>query len=182
MLYVLIVALTVIITFLPLLNTAHIWAIRDSMALYFQRFEFNGSIYYLARWYGFKTEGHNIIAKSGQWMMYATLASIFLYSFIGKKKAWPNMMVWVWSLYLLFATTVHPWYVIPLIAVSVFSTNRFPFLWSYLIFLTYFNYMGGEYLDRIEIVWVEYGVLAIAALFEVFGKSLNPLFLPKKLI
>lgn len=48
MVYGLIVAATVAITFLPLINTAHIWAIWDSAELYFQKFEFNGSFYYLA--------------------------------------------------------------------------------------------------------------------------------------
>lgn len=181
MIYGLLVALVVVVTFLPLINTAHIWAIRDSMELYFQKFEFNGSIYYLARWYGFETEGHNIIAKSGKWMLYATLGSILLYSFIGKKKEWPQMMVWVWALYLLFATTVHPWYVIPLLAVSVFSKIRFPFLWSYLIFLTYFNYMLGEYVDRIDLVIIEYASVAIMAMFEVFGSKMDKLFIKKGL-
>ena len=101
MLYGLIVGGVLVISFLPLINTAHIWAIGDSLALYFQKFEFNGSIYYLARWYGFETEGHNIIAKSGQWMMMATLVSITLYALLPTKKSLPIKMVWVWSLYLL---------------------------------------------------------------------------------
>ena len=180
MIYGLIVGATLSVTFLPLINTAHIWAIKDSIELYFQKFEFNGSIYYLARWYGFETEGHNIIAISGKWMMYATTATIFLYSLISKKKDWPRQMVWVWTLYLLFATTVHPWYIIPLLAVAVFSKVRFPFLWSYLIFLTYANYLGGEYTDRIEVVIVEYSLVGLIALWEVFGGSSEKLFFGKK--
>ena len=178
--YGLIVGATLSVTFLPLINTAHIWAIKDSIELYFQKFEFNGSIYYLARWYGFETAGHNIIAKSGKWMMYATMATIFLYSLISKKKDWPRQMVWVWTLYLLFATTVHPWYIIPLLAVAVFSKVRFPFLWSYLIFLTYANYLGGEYTDRIEVVIVEYSLVGLIALWEVFGGSSEKLFFGEK--
>lgn len=180
MIYGLIVVATLSVTFLPLINTAHIWAIKDSMELYFQKFEFNGSIYYLARWYGFETEGHNIIAKSGKWMMYATMGSIVLYALIGKKKDWPRQMVWVWTLYLLFATTVHPWYVVPLLAVAVFSKVRFPFLWSYLIFLTYANYLGGQYTDRIEVVIIEYSLVGIIALWEVFGGSSEKLLFGKK--
>lgn len=179
--YGFIVAAALAITFLPMINTAHIWAIKESMELYFQKFEFNGSIYYLARWYGFETDGYNIIAKSGKWMMYATMVSIVLYSLLAKKeKDWPKQMVWVWTLYLLFATTVHPWYVIPLLAVSVFSKIRFPFLWSYLIFLTYINYLGGEYTDTIEVVIVEYGLVGLIAIWEMFGKSTPDRFLLKK--
>ncbi len=169
---------TLAISFLPLINTAHVWAIWESMSLYFQKFEFNGSIYYLARWYGFETEGHNIIAKSGKWMMYATFGLIMLYSLLAKPKGdWPRQMVWVWFFYLLLGTTVHPWYVIPMLAMSVFSTKRFPLVWSALIFLTYINYAGGEYTDRIDIVIIEYSLVFIAVLFDLFSDRLNRWFL-----
>mgnify|MGYP001127220536 CR=1 FL=1 len=178
LIYGLIVMATLAISFLPLINTAHVWAIWDSMSLYFQKFEFNGSIYYLTRWYGFETEGHNIIAKSGKWMMYATFAAIMSYSLLAKVKGtWPRQMVWVWLLYLLFATTIHPWYLIPLLALSVFSTKRFPLIWSVLIFLTYINYMGGEYTDRLDVVLIEYSVVLVAILFDLFGDRLNRWFL-----
>ena len=169
--YGLIVAGVLFISFLPLINTAHLWAIRDSMALYFQKFEFNASLYYLARWYGFETAGHNIIARSGKWMMYATLASIWLYALVGKKKRLPEQMMWVWTLYLLFATTVHPWYVIPLLAVSVFSHKQYPYLWSILVFFTYVNYRAGGYTEHLEVVVVEYGVVLGVALFEAVGRE-----------
>ncbi|MFT7056698.1 MAG: hypothetical protein ACJAR3_002337, partial [Roseivirga sp.] len=149
---------------------------QDSLALYFQKFEFNGSLYYLTRWYGFETEGHNIIAKSGQWMIIATLISITFYSLLPTKKSLPTKMVWVWSLYLLFATTVHPWYVIPLLAFSVFTEKRFAFVWSFLIFLTYANYMSGEYFEWIEIVIAEYAIVGIFALYESTGRSLQKWF------
>ena len=168
--YGLIVTGTLAVTFLPLINTAHVWAIWESLQLYYQKFEFNGSFYYLARWYGFETEGHNIIAKSGKWMMYATLGSIMIYSLLAKRKGrWPRQMVWVWLFYLLFATTVHPWYVLPLLALSVFSRFRFPLVWSYLIFLTYINYSGGQYVDRLDVVIVEYGLLALIIVAELLG-------------
>lgn len=180
LIYGLIVGLTVAVTFLPLINTAHVWAIWDSVQLYFQKFEFNGSIYYLARWYGFETEGHNIIAKSGKWMMLATFAFVMLYSLLAKPKTdWPRKMVWVWLIYLLFATTVHPWYIIPLLAVSVFSQVRFPFIWSFLIFFTYLNYSGGAYQDRLDVVIVEYALLTTIILMEVFGVRLNSLLFKK---
>ena len=173
-----IVISTLAISFLLLINTAHVWAIWDSMALYFQKFEFNGSIYYLARWYGFETEGHNIIAKSGKWMMYATFGSIMVYSLLAKVKVdWPRQMIWVWLLYLLFGTTVHPWYVVPMLAMSVFSTKRFPLICSALIFMTYINYLGGDYTDRIDVVIIEYSILLIAIVFDLFGERLNRWFL-----
>lgn len=176
MIYGLIVAAVLVVSFLPLINTAHIWAIKDSMELYFQKFEFNASVYYLARWYGFETEGHNIIAKSGKWMMYATLGSIWLYALLGRKKRLPEMMMWVWTLYLLFATTVHPWYIIPLLALSVFSLKQFPYLWTLLVFFTYANYQLDGYTERLEIVIGEYVIIAAVVIYEAFGKSIRERF------
>jgi len=174
LLYGLIVIATVAITFLPLINTAHVWAIWESTSLYFQKFEFNGSIYYLIRWLGFEYHGRNIIADSGKWMMIATFVTIMIYSLAAKIQGqWPRQMVWVWFLYLLFGTTVHPWYVIPMLAVSVFSTKRFPLVWSAMICLTYVNYMGGDYNDRIDIVIIEYSIVLITVLMDLFGDRLN---------
>ena len=162
------------VSFLPLINTAHVWAIYESMSLYFQKFEFNGSVYYLVRWLGFEYRGHNIIADSGKWMMIATFVAIMGYSLSAKAKGiWPRQMVWVWFFYLLFGTTVHPWYVIPMLAMSVFSTKRFPLIWSAVIFLTYVNYMGGSYIDRIDMVIIEYSVVILAVIIDLFGDRLN---------
>jgi len=174
--YCLIVALVVVLNFLPVWNSAIFQGTAESLELYFQKFEFNGSIYYLARWYGFETEGFNIIAKSGKWMALATLISITLYSFFGKSKRLPENMIWVWALYLLFATTVHPWYAIPMLALSVFSTKRFPYLMTALIFLTYNNYANGEYNERLWIVILEYSLVIILAVHEVFGRSVQKFF------
>lgn len=171
-----IVMAILVVSFLPLINTAHIWAIRDSMELYFQKFEFNASIYYITRWYGFQLAGHNIIAESGKWMMLATLGSILLYSFLGKKRRLPEQMMWVWALYVLFATTVHPWYTIPLLVMSIFSLKRFPYIWTILVFFTYANYQAGGYFERLEVVIVEYTIVILVALYETSGRSFKERF------
>jgi hypothetical protein len=174
--YCLIVGAVVALNFLPMWDSAIFQGTAESLELYFQKFEFNGSIYYLARWYGFETEGFNIIAKSGKWMAGATLMSISIYSFFGKSKRLPENMLWIWALYLLFATTVHPWYAIPLLALSVFSSKRFAYLLTALIFLTYSNYGGGIYTERLWIVILEYSLVIILAVYEAFGRSVQKFF------
>ncbi len=174
--YGLIILGVLALNFVPLIDSAIFQGTGESLELYFQKFEFNGSIYYLARWYGFETEGFNIIAKSGKWMMYATFGAIMLYSFLGKSKRLPENMVWVWALYLLFATTVHPWYSIPLLALSIFSLKRFPYVFTIMIFLTYTNYGGEVYKEHLWIVILEYSVVGIIAIYEAFGHSVQKLF------
>lgn len=174
--YCLIVGAVIVLNFLPVWDSAIFQGTAESLELYFQKFEFNGSIYYLARWYGFETEGFNIIAKSGKWMALATLISITIYSFLGKSKKLPENMLWIWALYLLFATTVHPWYAIPLLALSVFSTKRFPYLLTILIFITYSNYGGEVFTERLWIVILEYSLVIILAIYEAFGQSIQKFF------
>lgn len=174
--YGVIVMVVLVVSFLPLINTAHVWGIGESLELYFQKFEFNASVYYLARWYGFETEGMNIIAKSGKWMMYATVGSILLYAFAGLKRKLPEQMVWVWALYVLFATTVHPWYAIPLLAVSVFTHKRFTYVWTLLIFFTYVNYQVDGYQEQLWLVVAEYSIVVLFAIYEAFGRSIQALF------
>lgn len=171
-----IVMVVLAISFLPLINTAHIWAIGKSLELYFQKFEFNASIYYIARWYGFELAGHNIIEQSGKWMMGATFVSIMLYALLGKKRRLPEQMMWVWALYLLFATTVHPWYIIPLLVLSIFGLKQFPFVWTILVFFTYANYQLSGYFEWLEIVMVEYIIVILIALYETSGRSFRELF------
>src|SRR5690606_24975198 len=50
---------------LPLINMQVIMHIADSLDLYFRKFEFNASIYYLLRWLGFQVSGYNMIALLG---------------------------------------------------------------------------------------------------------------------
>lgn len=164
------------VSFLPLINTDHVWAIKESMELYFQKFEFNASLYYVTRWYGFQLAGHNIIAVAGKWMMLATLGSILLYSFVGKKRRLPEQMMWVWALYVLFATTVHPWYTIPLLVMSIFTHKQFAYLWTILVFFTYANYQFEGFSERIEIVILEYTVVILVALYETSGRSFRKYF------
>ena len=42
--------------------------------------------------------------------------------------------------YLFISTTIHPWYIIPLIFLSCFTNYRYPIFWSLTIFLSYFSY------------------------------------------
>ena len=47
--------------------------------------------------------------------------------------------------YLIFSSTLHPWYVLPLLAFSLFTNYAFPLAWSFVIF---FSYVFYEYVDN----------------------------------
>jgi hypothetical protein len=64
--------------------------------------------------------------------------------------------LWIYGIYLLFTTTLHPWYVIPILVFSIFTTYRFAVLWSFLVFLTYSGYTTSGYTENLWVVGVEY--------------------------
>jgi hypothetical protein len=152
------VALSTIILFIPFLDNRLLHALIDSGWLYFQRFEFNGSIYYLVREVGYWVKGYNIIESAGRWLAAITFFSILAYTWIDYKRK-PiifESFMWVLALYLAFTTTLHPWYILPLISFSVFTKYRFPVIWSLLIFLTYAGYSENGYKEPIILISIQY--------------------------
>ena len=155
--------------FLPVLSAYGSLSILKSANLYFQKFEFNGSLYYVLRWIGEQLSGYNLIHYLGPGLAIMTL----IYNLIKAKesagftlKSFMNYALLVWTVYLFLATTVHPWYVSMLVFLCVFSSFRYPIVWSYLIFLTYVNYSGTVYYENFYFVLIEYSFLISFLIFE----------------
>ena len=157
-----------VLTLLPLFDETFINGMASSLDLYFRKFEFNASIYFIAREIGFWIYGYNNIAKIGPLLSVFSLISILGISIVGWLKKWSpqKAFLFVLTLYLLFATIVHPWYVIPLIAFGILAGYRFPVLWSFMIFLTYLGYTKTGFELPLWIVTLEYFSIAIFAIFE----------------
>jgi hypothetical protein len=78
--------------------------------------------------------------------------------------------MWLYVVYLIFATTVHPWYIILPFVFSVFSTNKGVLAWSFLIMLSYgFYHWESKWVSQLLIV-SEYVLLAICL---IFGKHID---------
>ncbi|MFQ5335670.1 MAG: glycosyltransferase 87 family protein, partial [Flavobacteriales bacterium] len=130
---------TALLLFLPYLSHELITALYSSIGLYFHKFEFNASIYYLLRWAGFRLAGYNIIAIAGPLLGLTAAVSILMIALFAKRRGTAHLfrsMSWALMAYLICSTIVHPWYITPLLAFSVFSGLRSPLLWSGLILLS----------------------------------------------
>jgi hypothetical protein len=116
----------------------------SSLNLYFQRFEFNASLYYLLRQLGFWLSGYNQIALLGPLLalLPAALAAYLLLKRWGSSKLQslvPQLLL-LWAVYLLCATTVHPWYIGTLVLLSSLCRSRFTLVWSVSSWLSYTAY------------------------------------------
>ncbi len=160
----------VVLCFLPLFDLALFKGMYSSLSLYFQKFEFNASIYYLVREVGYWVKGYNVISSSGPWLSVISLVLILLVSFFldPKKNSTPEMFFWVLFIYLLFTTTVHPWYITTLVALSVFTRYRFVIAWSGVIFMTYVGYSETTFEENMLIVLLEYATVFVLATYELY--------------
>jgi len=141
--------------------------------LYFQKFEFNGSLYYFFRWIGFQVKGYNIIGTLGPVLAVSALTGILLITLLEGKTDWSKLferMLFAVCCYLFCSATVHPWYVAMPIVFCLFTRFRFPILWSGLIFLTYINYSYGEYFENLWMVGVEYVLVFGYLIYELINR------------
>ncbi|MEX2231222.1 MAG: glycosyltransferase 87 family protein [Cyclobacteriaceae bacterium] len=160
--------------FVPLLNMNIIHGLSSSLGYYFQRFEFNASIYYLVREAGYFIFGFNIIQSAGPVLAVIATILILTISFRNLPSNFaadidPGLfrkMLWCMLIYLLFTTTLHPWYIITLLTISVFTTYRFPLVWSGLIFLSYAGYTENAYNENLFLVAFEYIAVIAYLLYE----------------
>ena len=171
-------ALVSILTFSPLLYAMEISQFSQSLDLYFRKFEFNGSLYYVLRYIGYQWEGYNLIAFIGPGLSVLIVALVagLVYArrqmsgSFSKQVILPCFLAWV--AYLLFSTTIHPWYIIPVLYLSIFTQFRFPVLWSFLIILTYINYSYQPYFENLWVVSLEYLLLISVMIYEgIFKKE-----------
>ncbi len=173
LLTVLVFVAAFVVTLLPLFSPAFITGMQSSLDLYFRRFEFNASIYFLARWMGYGWRGYNEIAHIGPLLGGLSFLSIWTLSLVGVFKNWTpgTTMLYAFSIYLLFATTVHPWYILPLIFLGVWTHRWYPIVWSGMIFLTYAGYGPVDYQINLGWVILEYAVVGLVFIFESKNKK-----------
>lgn len=155
---------------LPFVNAelaANFWS---SLDLYFQRFEFNASFYYIAREIGIATTGWNQIKYLGPGLSLLVVAFVGIYALVERNAFWRNlperMLISQTVLYFL-ATTVHPWYLATLVATTGFTRLRYALLWSALALLSYYAYRTDVTTESMWLLAVEYGLVVAWIGYEV---------------
>ncbi len=153
------------------LNAGNIANFLDSLALYFQNFGFNSFLFhYLNQIVKYFTH-YNPLAFTGPIVSFLVMTTILYMAFRFESKTWRILlekMFFAFFLYLIMGTTLHPWYVIPLLGLSVFTNYASAMVWSFLIFLSYFAYANGSSnsFETRLIINIEYILLLAYMLYE----------------
>jgi len=158
------------IFFLPFLSLDMIANIGSSINLYFQHFEFNASVFYIIRWIGFQTHGYDVIRIVGPWLPIVVAGILVVCFLLESKPLLSNIFhsfLFSLTIYLMFATIVHPWYATPLVLFCIFTRFRFPVVWSALIPLSYFAYSAVPASENGWLIGLEYLTVGVIAAFEL---------------
>ena len=160
--------------FLPFLSEAFLANYRETIGLWFNNFEFNGSWYVLVREMGFGGKSYLSIKPYGKIMPLVVIIFVALIALFRKNKTPVQLitaMLLALSFYYFTATTVHPWYITMLIGLSIFTKYRFPLVWSFVIILSYYTYSSVPFRENLWLISLEY-ILVYGVLFrEIFYKK-----------
>ncbi len=165
------VGLFTVLMFLPLVSYALLDGMSSSIGLYFQKFEFNASIYYLIREIGFSVKGYNVIGAVGPYLALLTFIFIIGVAWFKKQLDLPKLIMIVLTGYFLLATTVHPWYITTILAFAIFTHYRYVVLWSFLIFFTYMGYSQTGFQEALWVTTIEYVLVIVYILYETFKEK-----------
>jgi len=177
--YLLIVLLVNVLFFIPFFSTGGFDNFLSSLRLFIQTFEFNAGIYFIVREIGYSIAGYNLIRIIGPALSLITLFVLLYFSLWRNTKEIRILlgyMTLILTIFYMLSTTVHPWYICTILALSVFTRYNFPVLWSALIVLSYSVYdpLVGKW--NYYLVSIEYIILIGYFIWELLNKKNTILF------
>ncbi len=162
------------IAFSPIIFGLDFQNFGSSIDLYFQKFEFNGGLYYVFRYLGKLYSGYNLIHYIGPFLGCTALFLIIKKAYLQKSydlQSFLDFAFYSFLAYLLLTTTVHPWYLCIPVLLSVFTKWRFTLIWSFLILFTYINYSYDPYWENLWMVAIEYTLIFGILIYELKKQS-----------
>lgn len=168
------VGVIIFLVFVPFYFSEFINNYSKTISLWFHQFEFNASLYYIAREIGYVFRGYNEISIIGKVIPIMVFLFVLIVAFFRKNKTMVELitsMLLVLTFYYLTATTVHPWYIAVLLVLSIFTNYIFPLVWSFVIILSYLAYGNLNETENLWIIALEYTIVYSVFIWEVFIKK-----------
>lgn len=169
-----------IISFIPFFNSSTILHFFESFSLYFQNFEFNGSVFQIVRWVGFQVVNYDIVQTAGPVLSLISLSIILWFSwrnYYKNRKVLIGALLLIITTYLTFTPIVHPWYVLMPLGLSLFTQFRFPIVWSFTVFLSYAFYDNTLNPGlKVFLLFAEYTLVVLLFILDLRQKECKAYF------
>lgn len=173
--FYLIIGTATLLLFAPFFSMTFINNYSKTVGLWFGNFEFNASLYYLAREVGYFITGYNQIAIIGKILPVIIFTSIWCLALFRKNQVFSTLvksMLIAFTIYLLLSTTVHPpWYIASILLLSVFTNYKYAIVWSFIVIISYLAYANADNTENLWIIGAEYLVVYAIIIFELFTKG-----------
>ena len=160
------------------LNSYNISHFTQSLRLYFEAFEFNSFVLHYYVQYGKMVHGWNLAQRYVPKLARLAIAIIMILALYGQMTDWKKLfkrMTLAFFIYLALSSNVHPWYILPLLALSIFTNYSFPLFGSFLIFFSYgFYAFNGDSIIREVLRNIEYIALLLLFIYEML-KAKSPI-------
>lgn len=167
-----VIGISVLLMFLPFFSSDFISNFANTTSLWFNNFEFNASIYYIARAIGYSITGFNEIAIIGKGLALSIFIIVWCLALFRKTETMQQLitnMLLALTVYFLLSTTVHPWYLATLVLFAVFSNYKYPLIWSIVIILSYLAYANTDNTENLWLVAIEYAIVFLFMIGEFFN-------------
>ena len=164
------------ISFAPFVSKDMLINYPSTLGLWFTNFEFNGSLYYIVRAIGTEWVGYNPIRAVGKvmpWVSAIVLMLLWSKHPLRNKQQFFDLASLSFCVYLFLSTTVHPWYLVLPLGLSIFGKYRFPFVWAVLVVLSYSAYSLSGFEENMLLIAIEYLLVYAVLIWEVFFKKPN---------
>lgn len=162
------------IGFLPFLQIDFLTNYSQTVGLWFGNFEYNAGIFRVIKSLGYHFTGTNVIKTVGKILPVITLLIIASLSLF-RKNDQPDTLVstamFSFTAYLFLSTTVHPWYLLMPLLLSVFTSYKYMLLWSYTVFLSYQGYSNPGNLEYGWLLVFEYVPVYMVLGYELYSNK-----------
>jgi hypothetical protein len=145
----------------------------ESAGLFAHTFEFNASLYFVARAIGTAVTGYNPIATVGPVLLATGLTAAFIIGLRAQPVDWRARGALAIGALLVCATTIHPWYLLYPLLLGLAAGHRWPWVWATLSWLSYLHY-GPQVIPATLWLMIEYGVTAAVLALDLRTQPSKP--------
>lgn len=174
--FYLIILMVILLFSFPFYDADFLDNYTHTVGLWFSNFEFNAGLFNLVKEISilFGAKPWEVIKIYGRFIPVIVITVVGLFTILNKKHSFNSLlsgMFWVLTTYYFLTATVHPWYIVFLLLLSLYTDYKFPIIWSALVFLSYAAYSNSNFEENYLLLMIEYFLVIGMMLYEILTKK-----------